>query len=67
MGYYLADKIYPNWATLVKTISAPVSLKHQVFVGTQESCRKDVERAFGVLQAKFKIIQNLLDYGLIGN
>ncbi|WVZ94730.1 hypothetical protein U9M48_040594, partial [Paspalum notatum var. saurae] len=25
---------------------------------TQESCRKDVERAFGVLQSKFKIIHN---------
>jgi hypothetical protein len=58
MGYYLAVKICPDWTTLVKTISAPVSLKHQVFAGTQESCRKDVERAFGVLQAKFKIIQN---------
>jgi hypothetical protein len=58
MGYYLADKIYPDWATLVKTISALVSLKHQVFAGTQESCRKDMERAFEVLQAKFKIIQN---------
>jgi hypothetical protein len=58
MGYYLSDKIYPNWSTLIKTVSAPASMKHKVFAATQESCRKDVERAFGVLQKKFKIIRN---------
>jgi hypothetical protein len=42
----------------VKTISTPARMKNKVFAATQESCRKDVERAFGVLQAKFKIIQN---------
>jgi hypothetical protein len=56
LGYYLADGIYPEWATLVKTISGPVSNKQKVFTAQQESCRKDVERAFGVLQAKWKII-----------
>jgi hypothetical protein len=56
MGYYLTDGIYPEWATLVKSISAPVSNKQQVFAKQQESCRKDVERAFGVLQAKWKIL-----------
>ena len=58
MGYYLTDKIYPNWATFVKTVSAPASMKHKVFASIQESCRKDVERTFGVLQKKFKIIYN---------
>ena len=58
MGYYLADGIYPDWATLVKSVSAPASMKHRVFAAAQEACRKDVERAFGVLQAKFKIIHN---------
>jgi len=56
LGYYLADGIYPDWATLVKTISAPISNKQKVFAGQQEACRKDVERAFGVLQAKWKIL-----------
>ncbi|WVZ66066.1 hypothetical protein U9M48_015340 [Paspalum notatum var. saurae] len=58
MGYYLADGIYPAWATLVKTISAPVNMRQKIFAAAQESCRKDVERAFGVLQTKFKIIHN---------
>jgi hypothetical protein len=58
MGYYLADGIYPDWATLVKTYSEPVSLKERIYAQTQESARKDVERAFGVLRSKFRIIYN---------
>ena len=30
MGYYLADRIYPDWATLVKTVSAPVTMKRRM-------------------------------------
>ncbi|XP_075499103.1 uncharacterized protein LOC142537476 [Primulina tabacum] len=56
MGYYLADGIYPKWATLVHTIHNPQCPKKKYFVPRQESCRKDVERAFGVLQSKWAII-----------
>jgi len=58
MGYYLADKIYPDWSTLVKTISEPRNLKDSNFAKAQEAARKDVERTFGVLRSKFRIIQN---------
>jgi hypothetical protein len=58
MDYYLADGIYPDWGTLVKTISAPLSNKHKLFAERQESCRKGVECAFGVLQARWKILHN---------
>ncbi|CAL5344958.1 unnamed protein product [Camellia sinensis] len=56
MGYYLADGIYPQWATLVQTISSPQGAKRQHFAMMQESARKDVEWAFGVLQSRFAII-----------
>ena len=56
-GYYLADDIYPKWATFVNTILRPVLPKHAEFVKEQEACRKDVERAFGVLQQRFAVVR----------
>nr|XP_043639912.1 uncharacterized protein LOC122611026 [Erigeron canadensis] len=55
-GYYLADGIYPEWATFVKVFSCPQDLKKKKFKKYQESARKDVERAFGVLQGRWAIL-----------
>ncbi|KAK4485526.1 hypothetical protein RD792_008168 [Penstemon davidsonii] len=57
MTYYLADGIYPKWATLIQAIRNPIDPKEQFFTQMQESYRKDVERAFGILQARFAIIK----------
>lgn len=57
MGYYLADGIYPPWATLITPIPAAVSNKQNRFNEKQQEYRKDVERTFGVLQAKYAIIK----------
>ena len=57
IGYYLSDSIYPKWSTLVQSISNPQGPKRQYFAMMQEACRKDVERAFGVLQLRFTIIK----------
>ncbi|XP_057755371.1 uncharacterized protein LOC130974513 [Arachis stenosperma] len=51
------DGIYSEWATFVKSISKPQGEKRKLFVQYQEGQRKDVERAFGVLQARFAIIR----------
>jgi hypothetical protein len=62
MGYYLADGIYPQWATIVQTITGATAPKIRHFAKKQESFRKDVERAFGVLQARFAIVRGPARY-----
>ncbi|XP_047979103.1 uncharacterized protein LOC125221021 [Salvia hispanica] len=51
-GYYLADGIYRRWPVFVKTVRQPFGAKKQFFERKQEGARKDVERAFGVLQGR---------------
>jgi hypothetical protein len=57
MRYYLADGIYHPWLTFVKTIPSPQEQKKSHFAKKQEEARKDVERAFGVLQSRFAIVR----------
>uniref|UniRef100_A0A0D3CIB6 DDE Tnp4 domain-containing protein n=1 Tax=Brassica oleracea var. oleracea TaxID=109376 RepID=A0A0D3CIB6_BRAOL len=58
LAYYLTDGIYPKCATFIQSISRPQGPKAVLFAQRQEATRKDVERAFGVLQARFAIIKN---------
>nr|XP_043638590.1 uncharacterized protein LOC122609707 [Erigeron canadensis] len=55
-GYYLADGIYPEWGTFVKAFSCPQDAKKKNFKKYQESARKYVERAFGVIQGRWVIL-----------
>ncbi|XP_004301186.1 PREDICTED: uncharacterized protein LOC101297155 [Fragaria vesca subsp. vesca] len=55
--YYLVDGIYPKWGTFVKAIRNPITPQQAHFTKMQESFRKDVERAFGILQARFAIVR----------
>lgn len=52
---YLENDIYPKFSTLVKTFRNSLGPKHKLFAITQESCKKDVQRAFGVLQSRFAV------------
>ncbi|GKC20315.1 serine/threonine-protein kinase STY17-like protein [Tanacetum coccineum] len=53
-------RIYPELAPLVKTIPEPANDDHKriLYKQKQESARKDVERAFGVLKKKWAILAN---------
>uniref|UniRef100_A0A0D3B0J8 Myb-like domain-containing protein n=1 Tax=Brassica oleracea var. oleracea TaxID=109376 RepID=A0A0D3B0J8_BRAOL len=57
-AYYLTDGIYPKWSTFIQSITLPQGPKANLFAKIQEAARKDVERAFGVLQARFAIVKN---------
>ena len=57
MGYYLADGIYPEWPAFVKSIRHPMKAKTQHFSKRQDSVRKDIERAFEVLRARFAVVR----------
>jgi hypothetical protein len=56
--YLLVDGIYPKWSCFVQTIHEPQDEKRFHFAMMQKFTRKDVERAFGVLQSRFAIIWN---------
>jgi hypothetical protein len=55
--YNLAGGICPQWSAIVKIIRGPYLENKAWFANCQESCRNNVERAFGVLQQHFAIIR----------
>jgi hypothetical protein len=68
--YVLTDGIYPPWSCFVHPIHEPQGEMKQHFTKCQEGARKDVERAFGVLQSRWDIIKNPVrqwDLGVITN
>ncbi|GJV51397.1 ALP1-like protein [Tanacetum coccineum] len=58
-GYYLTDGIYPQWSVLIKSIKNLGTDDHKriLYKTKHEAARKDVERAFGVLKKKWKLIK----------
>ncbi|XP_043807662.1 uncharacterized protein LOC122722075 [Manihot esculenta] len=52
---YSRKSIYPKWSTIVQTIRE-LQIRKKYFAIKQESCQKDVERAFGALQSRFAIV-----------
>ncbi|XP_057811846.1 uncharacterized protein LOC131026090 [Salvia miltiorrhiza] len=57
-GYYLTDGIYSTCASFIKSYPAPGDPVRRKFAQRQEAARKDVERAFGVLQARWTVVRN---------
>ena len=58
--YLLGDGIYPPMACFGQPIHEPLGEMKQHFAKCQEGASKDALRAFEVLQAKRKIIKNLV-------
>lgn len=56
--YFLTDGIYPEWSIFVRPNHAPTTLQEQAMTKLQEGRRKDVERLFGVLQGRFRILRS---------
>ncbi len=54
--FVLVDGIYPQYSRFVKGIHLPVTETEKSFTAWQEAARKEVERAFGVLQARFQVM-----------
>jgi Plant transposon protein len=54
---FLADGIIPRWPIFMTSYSIPRTMKENAYIAAQEAERKEVERAFGVLQGKFNIIR----------
>jgi hypothetical protein len=55
--YFLVDGIYPNWRCFAKPISSPTTETQKHYTTCQEAVRKDAERIFGVLTARFKFLE----------
>ena len=60
--WWTSDGIYPELERFVKTISVPLSRDEIRFSGWQESTRKDIERAFAVLQCRWQILASPLKW-----
>ena len=55
--YFLVDGIYPDWAIFVNTIKGDAAHEEErKFASKQESVRKDIERAFGILVKQWQIL-----------
>ena len=57
-SFCLTDGIYPLLSRFVKPIKQPMVLKEKRYTAWQESARKAIERAFGILKEKFKWVEN---------
>ena len=55
--YFARNIVILAGLTFVKSFSHPDSAKKKLFLQRQESYRKDVERAFGILQAQWAIVR----------
>lgn len=54
--YWISDGMYPKAPCLLHSILNPYDEFESYYASRQEGRRKDIERAFGVLRAKFHLV-----------
>jgi hypothetical protein len=54
--FFLVDGIYPRYVRFVKSFRVPITAEQKRFASWQEAVRKDIERAFGVLKARWQVL-----------
>jgi hypothetical protein len=59
--FYLVDGIYPWLSQFLSTVSDPTTNIDRLLAKSQESWRKAIERAFGVLKRKFLVIKHPIE------
>lgn len=57
--YYLTNSIYPDRGVCVKSVQRSKNKREKTFGKQQEALRKAIERFFGVLFRKYRILRNL--------
>jgi hypothetical protein len=65
--WFLVDGIYPKLSRFMKTLPVACGRMWKRYASWQEAARKDIERAFGVLQSKFRIVRNPIEKWHIEN
>jgi Plant transposon protein len=65
--WLLVDGIYPEVSCFVKTIDEPIDAPKGLYTRWQEASRKDVERAFGVLQRKFQVLRKPMEWWFLND
>lgn len=50
--FWFANDIYLKWPVSISTITNAITKKHSLLAKLQQAVRKDIDRAFGVLQEK---------------
>jgi hypothetical protein len=54
--FVLVDGIYPPYSRFVKGIQMPLTDEEKRYTSWQEAAKKDIERAFGVLQCRLQVM-----------
>jgi hypothetical protein len=55
--FLLVDGIYPHYSRFARGVKELITEKEKKYNGWPEACRKDIERAFGVLKSAWQCLE----------